>query len=336
MAAVKESKPVEEVDDDNAMPEWKRQSVERSLQGPRARAQARTDRFVGAAMELMGESGNIDFTVQDVVDRSKMSIRTFYNFFASKDDLLVAVHETILATEVVPRMRAKCEAETDPIARVKAYVLGIYELTSNPGPASRALYDIQQPASRDQARRFGTSFQTADRARRRAHQRSHGVRPPAFLSEHGNGGAPRASHGSGNRARSDPGRRGGQRGSGDGCRSVDILLIGHRRPGGLRRGSTLRPRTHVRRGRRTNSPPLSAPPSPWRCGAGSRSSRSQALCTRQLCRTMARQGVDVQRASIVGLDGCSHVLPRRSSGTPTTLAPRTPGASSRTRSISAG
>ena len=139
MAAVKVTKPVEEVEDDDSMPEWKRLSIERSLQGPRARAQERTDRFVSAAMELMAEHGSIDFTVQDVVDRSKMSIRTFYNFFASKDDLLVAVHERILATEVVPRMRAKCEALEDPIDRVKAYVEGIYELTSNPGPASWAL-----------------------------------------------------------------------------------------------------------------------------------------------------------------------------------------------------
>ena len=54
MAAVKVTKPIEEVDGDDAMPEWKRLSIERSLQGPRARAQERTDRFVGAAMELMG------------------------------------------------------------------------------------------------------------------------------------------------------------------------------------------------------------------------------------------------------------------------------------------
>src|ERR1700735_5381056 len=150
MAAVKETKPMEEVDADDAMPEWKRLSIERSLQGPRARAQARTDRFVGAAMELMGESGNIAFTVQDVVDRSRMSIRTFYNFFASKDDLLVAVHETILANEVVPRMRARCAAVADPIARVEAYINGIYELTSNPGPVSRALttYSNRLPETR--------------------------------------------------------------------------------------------------------------------------------------------------------------------------------------------
>jgi AcrR family transcriptional regulator len=140
MANGKVTKPTDDVDvDDGAMPEWKRLSIERSLQGPRARAQERTDRFVAAAIELMEERGTIEFTVQDVVDRSRMSIRTFYNFFASKDDLLVAVHETILATEVVPRMRAVCEAEPDPIARVEAYIHGIYKLTSNPGPVSRAL-----------------------------------------------------------------------------------------------------------------------------------------------------------------------------------------------------
>jgi AcrR family transcriptional regulator len=142
MANGKAIKAAEDVDgdvDEAGMPEWKRLSIERSLQGPRARAQERTDRFVAAAIELMEERGSIEFTVQDVVDRSKMSIRTFYNFFASKDDLLVAVHETILANEVVPRMRARCAAETDPIARVEAYIHGIYELTSNPGPVSRAL-----------------------------------------------------------------------------------------------------------------------------------------------------------------------------------------------------
>src|ERR1700734_3236532 len=139
MSAVKDTKPIEEVDGDDAMPEWKRLSIERSLQGPRARAQARTDRFVGAAMELMAESGNIDFTVQDVVDRSRMSIRTFYNFFASKDDLLVAVHDTILATEVVPRLWRRCEAVSDPVERVRAYIEGLYDLTADRNPASRAL-----------------------------------------------------------------------------------------------------------------------------------------------------------------------------------------------------
>jgi AcrR family transcriptional regulator len=124
---------------DGPMPEWKRLSIERSLQGARARAQERSDRFVDAAIQLMEKHGSIDFTVQDVVDTSRMSIRTFYNLFASKDDLLVAVHETILANEVVPRLRARCEAVHDPIHRIEAYIKGIYELTDDPGPVSRAL-----------------------------------------------------------------------------------------------------------------------------------------------------------------------------------------------------
>src|SRR5262249_57991490 len=79
--------------DDETIPAWQRQSMHRSLQSARARAHARSDRFVAAAIQLLQEKGSTDFTVQDVVERSRMSIRTFYKYFASKDDLLVAVYE---------------------------------------------------------------------------------------------------------------------------------------------------------------------------------------------------------------------------------------------------
>jgi AcrR family transcriptional regulator len=128
-----------ELDGAGDVPEWKRQSVERSLKGARARAQARSDRFVSTTIELMQEQGGTDFTVQDVVDRSHMSIRTFYNFFETKDDLLVAVHQTIVSGEVVPRLRKLCEAKTDPVERIRAYIEGLFELTTPSGPVSRAL-----------------------------------------------------------------------------------------------------------------------------------------------------------------------------------------------------
>jgi AcrR family transcriptional regulator len=139
MARAKAPTQTAEATEDEGIPAWKQQSVERSLQAARGRAQARSDRFVAATLELMNERGSTDFTVQDVVDRAKMSIRTFYNFFASKDDLLVAVHETILASEVTPRLRAACEKESDPIKRVRVYIEAIYELTSNTNPVNRAL-----------------------------------------------------------------------------------------------------------------------------------------------------------------------------------------------------
>jgi AcrR family transcriptional regulator len=129
--------------DSDSLPEWKRQSIDRSLQVARARAQERSGRFVEAALELMQDRGSTDFTVQDVVDHSRMSIRTFYNFFASKDDLLVAVHETILADHVTPHVRARCEAESDPVERVRAFIEGLVELATDAGPVSRALTTYQ-------------------------------------------------------------------------------------------------------------------------------------------------------------------------------------------------
>jgi AcrR family transcriptional regulator len=146
-----------DVETTDTVPEWKRQSVERSLQAARVRAQERTDRFVAATIELMSEQGGIDFTVQDVVDRSRMSIRTFYNFFESKDDLLVAVYETVIANEVVPRLRTLCAAETDPVQRIRVYIDGLFTLPTLSERAARALTSFSlrlaeaRPASLDHA-----------------------------------------------------------------------------------------------------------------------------------------------------------------------------------------
>jgi len=129
--------------DDESIPAWQRQSMQRSLQAARARAHARSDRFVRAATQLLREKGNTDFTVQDVVDRSKMSIRTFYKYFASKEDLLVAVYETVVAREAVPRLRKQIAKQKDPLLRLKAYVDCLIELTAKSEPAARTLANFQ-------------------------------------------------------------------------------------------------------------------------------------------------------------------------------------------------
>jgi AcrR family transcriptional regulator len=123
------SKKVTDLSDD-AIPAWQRQSMERSLQAARARAHARSDRFVAAATELLKEQGSTSFTVQDVVERSEMSIRTFYKYFASKEDLLLAVSETVVAREAVPRLRQLVEKHRDPLPRLRAFIEGLLNLSS--------------------------------------------------------------------------------------------------------------------------------------------------------------------------------------------------------------
>jgi AcrR family transcriptional regulator len=130
-----------ELDDD--IPAWQRQSLHRSLQTARARARARSNRFVSAATRLLQERGNTDFTVQDVVDRSKMSIRTFYKYFASKEDLLVAVYETAVAQEAVPRLRKRIEKHKDPLVRLRTYIETLISLTTKTEPAHRSLMSFE-------------------------------------------------------------------------------------------------------------------------------------------------------------------------------------------------
>jgi AcrR family transcriptional regulator len=130
--------------DGDAIPAWQRQSIDRSLRTARARAHARSDSFVAAATELLREKGTADFTVQDVVERSRMSIRTFYKYFASKEDLLLAVSETVVAREAVPRLRTLVERHRDPVRRLRAFIEGLLDLSSGTTkPVARTLTSYQ-------------------------------------------------------------------------------------------------------------------------------------------------------------------------------------------------
>ena len=61
------------------------------MTGPTAEAEVtRGDRFIRTALEILRETGRTDFTVQEIVARSKTSLRAFYQHFSSKDELLLA------------------------------------------------------------------------------------------------------------------------------------------------------------------------------------------------------------------------------------------------------
>ena len=45
------------------------------MNAARSRAEQRVQRFLDAAFELIDEKGSTDFTIQQVIDRSKQSLR---------------------------------------------------------------------------------------------------------------------------------------------------------------------------------------------------------------------------------------------------------------------
>ncbi|HEY6573879.1 MAG TPA: TetR/AcrR family transcriptional regulator [Mycobacterium sp.] len=59
--------------------------------------ESRASRFMRSALAILGETGRTDFTVLEVVERSKTSLRSFYQHFTTKDELLLALIDKIMA-----------------------------------------------------------------------------------------------------------------------------------------------------------------------------------------------------------------------------------------------
>jgi len=107
-------------------PAWRQRAVSRSLNAARSRAEQRVQRFLDAAFELIDEKGTTDFTIQEVLDRSKQSLRGFYQYFDGKDELLLALFEETIA-EATDDLRAVVESESEPIAALRAFTIRLHE-----------------------------------------------------------------------------------------------------------------------------------------------------------------------------------------------------------------
>jgi AcrR family transcriptional regulator len=116
-------------------PAWKQRAVERSIQSAKVRAGQRVQRFLDAAQVIIDEKGSTDFTVQEVIDRSRQSLRSFYLHFDGKHVLLLALFEDALA-RTADQIRAAAGGHEDPMERIKTAVQLLFELC-RPDPAAR-------------------------------------------------------------------------------------------------------------------------------------------------------------------------------------------------------
>ena len=107
-------------------PAWRQRAVSRSLHAARSRAEKRVQRYLDAAFELIDEKGTTDFTIQEVIDRSKQSLRGFYQYFDGKDELLLALFEDSILESAVD-LRDAVEAESEPLARLRAFTTRLHE-----------------------------------------------------------------------------------------------------------------------------------------------------------------------------------------------------------------
>ena len=100
----------------------------RSLDSARVRAENRVQRFLDAAMDLMSESpSGKEFTVQEVVERSGQSLRSFYQYFGGKQELLLALfEETVRST--AEHLYERISRDDEPVDRLHDFVVEYYRL----------------------------------------------------------------------------------------------------------------------------------------------------------------------------------------------------------------
>jgi AcrR family transcriptional regulator len=116
-------------------PAWKQRAVERSIKTAKLRAAQRVQRFLDAAQAIIIEKGSTDFTVQEVVDRSRQSLRSFYLQFDGKHELLLALFEDALSRSA-DQIRAATSTQGEPIERLKIAIQLLFE-SSRPDPAAK-------------------------------------------------------------------------------------------------------------------------------------------------------------------------------------------------------
>ncbi|MCX4094751.1 TetR/AcrR family transcriptional regulator [Nocardia sp. alder85J] len=123
----------------NEEPAWKQRAVERSIRTAKLRAEQRVQRFLDAAQAIITEKGSTDFTVQEVVDRSRQSLRSFYLQFDGKHELLLALFEDALSRSA-DQIRAAAAGQTDPLEQVRVAVELLFELSRPDPTAKRPLF----------------------------------------------------------------------------------------------------------------------------------------------------------------------------------------------------
>jgi AcrR family transcriptional regulator len=103
-------------------------AVARSLDSARVRSEGRVQRFLDAGFELLAsaESGK-EFTVQEVVDRSGQSLRSFYQYFAGKHELLLALFDEAIRS-TADRLVEHVARETTPFDRLHCFVIEYYKM----------------------------------------------------------------------------------------------------------------------------------------------------------------------------------------------------------------
>lgn len=106
---------------------WAERAANRSpsVQRSRARSVEQARAIVDATRRLITEKGE-NFTTQELVKEAGVALQTFYRYFGSKDQLVLAVIEHVIG-EARALYEARAQGIDDPVERLHAYFIYVME-----------------------------------------------------------------------------------------------------------------------------------------------------------------------------------------------------------------
>jgi AcrR family transcriptional regulator len=117
---------------------WVERAADRSpsVQRSRARSLQQARLIIDAARRLIAEKSE-NFTTQELIKEAGVALQTFYRYFGSKDELILAVIEEMIA-ESCTLWKEQALGVDDPVERLRLYVMSaLSSLTSETGANSR-------------------------------------------------------------------------------------------------------------------------------------------------------------------------------------------------------
>jgi AcrR family transcriptional regulator len=115
-------------DDTTAKPDtparWEERSTNRVLEAGRDQILKRSRQIVDAAYELLQQEGLEGLTIRAVLNKTGLSRRAFYERFADKDDMVLAVFEQTIRS-AASHYAELVAAITDPMERLRLIITSI-------------------------------------------------------------------------------------------------------------------------------------------------------------------------------------------------------------------
>jgi AcrR family transcriptional regulator len=111
-------------------------AVERAVAGRREKYGAEMRRIVDVTFQLIERTGSLDPSMREILREAELSTQTFYRYFSSKDELMLALLDEG-RRRLVDALQRRMSRGSTPADQVRGWIEGVLTQSTNADAASR-------------------------------------------------------------------------------------------------------------------------------------------------------------------------------------------------------